>query len=205
VRRFNLLALCGRNHLPGFLRFANLTGIGLGMKVAGVGGREIYQDPLAANLEIPKVVLYHSANSVKASPLPAIDEWRLQLPNQHVFKKRERAARLQQALVGPKDFPHLDDGKIVDRQAGNDEIIDSFARQVLQVRVNDLEMVAVVPEDVLLFNPAPEQVDKTLVDLDEIELIARLELPKDFPRDGTSARANLQDSGWAARLAKFRS
>jgi hypothetical protein len=66
-------------------------------------------------------------------------------------------------------------------------------------------MVAVVPKDVLLFNAAPEQVDKTLVDLDEIELITRLELPKDFPRDGTGARANLQDSGWAARLAKFRS
>jgi hypothetical protein len=71
--------------------------------------------------------------------------------------------------------------------------------------MNDLEMVAVVRKEGLLFNAAPEQVDKTLVDLDEIELITRLELPKDFPRDGTGARANLQDSGWAARLAKFRS
>jgi hypothetical protein len=66
-------------------------------------------------------------------------------------------------------------------------------------------MVAVVRKEGLFFNSAPEQIDKSLIDLYEIKPIARLELPKDFPRDGTRARANLQDSARAARLAKFRS
>jgi hypothetical protein len=66
-------------------------------------------------------------------------------------------------------------------------------------------MVAMVRKEGLLLNAAPEQIDKSLVDLDEIEPVARLELPKDFSGDGTGARANLQDSARAARLAKFRS
>src|SRR5262245_32834232 len=92
--------------------------------------RHVDEHAFATDLIAANIAAYHAANSEQPPPLAPIHEWRLQVPNQHVLVIRQSATRTQEAIVDLENSPDLGDGEVVQREARNDVVVYTFARQV---------------------------------------------------------------------------
>ena len=165
--------------------------------------RHVDEDAFAANLVVADVAAHQPADAQQTAALAAIDERRLQVTDQHVFVVGQRAARLQQSAVGPENRPHRGRGKVVQRQARDDEIVEPFAGQQFDGAVDQLHLFAIEAERPLLLEALVEQADKARIDLDEIKAIIGVEMAENLLGDGAGARSDLKDAGRPARLAQL--
>src|SRR5262249_5152387 len=106
----------------------------------------VHEDALTSHLIAADVPSNHASHTIQAPALAAIGKGRLYLADENGSTIRERSARLEKPIVDPVNLAHLGYGKVVQRQARNDEIVNRFSDQVLDGGMNQFHLVAVSPK-----------------------------------------------------------
>src|SRR5437870_1175320 len=121
----------GRSQLAGFLQPGPAVGVaggstaGLEPQVADRSGRHVDEDAFALDLVVADVAADYSADAVQPASLPAAGERRLQLADEDVLVIGQRPTRFEEAVVGAEDLADLRNGEVVQRQTGDDVVVDA--------------------------------------------------------------------------------
>jgi hypothetical protein len=165
--------------------------------------RHVHQDAFAANLVSPDVTIDDPPDPEEAPPFTPVDKRRLELADQDVLEIGQHAAGLEQAIVRLENLPDLRHGETIERQAGNDVIVNSFAFQVFDGVMNHPRLPAPSAKQGVQIEAALEHGDEMAVQLDGVQMIFGVKVPKDLCGDRPGARPDFEDAAGGAWLAKF--
>src|SRR6266540_1286658 len=177
---------------------------GFQIQVADHGGGEVDENALAADLEVADVIAYHSANAIEPAAFPTIGKRRLELPDQHICVVRQCPARFEQSIVDAVDFADLGNREVVERQAGDDVVVNRFAFQVFHGCMDQPGLVAVWAKARLHLKAALHDGYEPAVEFHQIELIARQKTSDDLARDRAGTRSHFKNARRCTPLAKLR-
>ena len=110
-----------------------------------------------------------------------------------ILEERQRAAGGDKASEDVEDLFDVVDGEIVERQAGDDQIVAAVGREIFQTLVKDLSAGSGDAEVGLGFKAGLQVADEIWVEFDERELVCGGEFLDELRGDGAGAGADFED------------
>src|SRR3982074_82023 len=110
------------------------------------GGGGIGEHAWPPHFAVANVAADGPADAGEVASLAAADKRRLELANPQILEVAKRPARLQETLEHPEYLAHLLRREVLQRQAGDDEIVGGFSRQFLHGRIDERDLIPATRE-----------------------------------------------------------